>query len=327
MRYQFAYLGLGALLLGGMFIAGCSTNPAATDSELIQDLLLNSQYTNPDDGPGAFDDQSEDPYAASGPGASLSSASTDTLPWVRFVRKLTRPIQTYVEVEIPAPGAAAGTALATITHYPTGTFYVDNTENDTLDVISRPLDGVATRRVFLSRSGGGRWNGWRIDSLSALEHVSGQSTVVIDSIKAEGSSHTFAAFVINSASAFFSKAHGLATFAPGDEVTVTVWTHNAQENGSWAFLHRGSAPRRYRALRWHMRDPFYAEDASHTVFQKTWSISDDPVRRTPRVCNAAIDVIDWNTLFGDGTAYYNCRVWSLPYVVREADQPVPDDVE
>lgn len=326
-KHVVSYLVLATLFVAGMLIAGCSKSPTSTDEDVVRGLLLSSQYTSPDDGPGTFNDGTTSPYLSTG-APVVNLAFTDSV-WVKFARKVNLPVETSINIEMPAPGGGAGTAKATIIHYPTGTFFVDHTNNDSVDVLTRPIDGVATRTVYLTRTGLGRWNGWRIDSLSVMEHVSARSTVAIDSVKAWGSSHTFPEFVVRSGTQMIAKAQ-LPTFAPGDEVTVQVWTHNTDTQGSWAFLHRGSGTRKGHVA-WHHRDPFYSEDSTNTVFQRVWSVSDDPNQTLPRVCSSAVDVIDWSTLFGGATdsisTYYNCRIWGLPYLVKQPDQQVPDDTE
>jgi hypothetical protein len=46
---------------------------------------------------------------------------------------------------------------------------------------------------------------------------------------------------------------------------------------------------------------------------------------TPVVRHSAVDVLGWQTLWGDSTATYYSRAWGLPYIVMQSTDPLPED--
>jgi len=315
---------LGISLLGIALLALSCGKKAPTgvnndDRTNIEGLLLGSGYTSPDDGAAVTDDGRTDPQPGLEFAPGLAPTLADTIPFLRFVRKLNRPIETHIDIQIPAPGKGAGTALATITHYPTGTMYVDNTDNNNpFDIKTRTINGTAVRQVYLEKVAGWgrRWGGWVIKKISTLDHQSSPSNVRIVRVEAYGSSGTFYSsdnpWVLTDPTKLYEK-DSLPTFAPGDTAYVTV---TVSGDSSWVFLHRG-------CRWWHKRDPFYRESAS--VFQRSWIISDSDSLFTPRIRHAGVDAISYKTLFGGDNEPYDCQSWALAYVVKKPDELPPEE--
>ena len=164
--------------------------------------------------------------------------------------------------------------------------------------------------------------GWRILSLTAanLYTVGLDNPITINEIRAHVASSGYE-FVINDANTYFTKDQ-LPTFEPDDTVEVTV-TITVADDSAWAFLHHGAGHRPAFGLRHHFKDPFYK--TSTNTFTRSWVISADSVSYGVR--HTAIDVVGWQTIFGDSTAPYYARVWALPYIVKTADQDIPADEE
>jgi hypothetical protein len=84
------------------------------------------------------------------------------------------------------------------------------------------------------------------------------------------------------------------------------------------FLHRG------RKKPYRLRQPLVRINTYE--FQRQWVIRTDTDADYdgPAVRPAAIDAIQWQTLWGDSLAPYNCRAWALPYVVKRSNESYPD---
>jgi len=126
-------------------------------------------------------------------------------------------------------------------------------------------------------------------------------------------------FVVNNADTYFKKDE-LPIFFPSETVEVTV-TCNAQGDSTWTFLHHGCGHK--PGFGHHIRQPFSRDNT--TTFSRTWYIRDDSIINPPAVRHSAIDVLGWETLFGDTSKTYYSRAWCLPYIVKTTDQPIPAD--
>ncbi|MDI6740089.1 MAG: hypothetical protein QME74_06970, partial [Candidatus Edwardsbacteria bacterium] len=102
-------------------------------------------------------------------------------------------------------------------------------------------------------------------------------------------------------------------FAPGATVTATVYTRTSTgADSTWAFLHRRIWHAAGRMN--HIREPFYRE--SRFVFTRTWTLAADSILVFPAVRHACLDVILGSTLFGNASAEYSARMWTVPYIVK-----------
>ncbi len=129
--------------------------------------------------------------------------------------------------------------------------------------------------------------------------------------------------MVDNSNTYFTKDQ-LPTFKPSDTVEVTTYCE-ANGDSTWAFLHHGAGHKPGVGLKRHWRQPFYRENT--TTFKRTWVIADDSVIATPAVRHSAVDVIGWETLFGDSTAKYYSRAWALPYIIKNPNDTLPDDSE
>ena len=86
---RLSVLGLIAVMVA--LFSGCK-NPPANNEDSIRTLLGTSDYTN-DDQSGTTDDGTTDPQQGGGFGTlGFDQPTVDTLPWVRFARKIERPV-------------------------------------------------------------------------------------------------------------------------------------------------------------------------------------------------------------------------------------------
>lgn len=310
MRYKHIPIFLALIAL---FMISCGTDSLSNEIQ-IQALLENSPYV----GEGALqtsDDGTNDPNNQS-PGFSSPYFPTDvdSIPFTKWVRWIVRPVTWVYNIAVTGDSADV-----TITGYfhgepPGYGMYVINELSG--PIWQRAITDSVIKKVKLY------WDeGWHILSLTAADvHTIGATnSVTITEVKAQVDSRNYE-FVINSASTYFTKDE-LPTFLPNDTIDVTV-TVSVVDDSSWAFLHHGARPKANVGLRPHYRDPFYRENT--TTFSRTWYIADDSVA-TPGVRHAAIDILTWQALFGDSTATYCARAWSLPYIVKTPEQDLPED--
>jgi hypothetical protein len=301
----FLALSLTAGLL--LVVTGCS-RITSRDEEEIRAELETSDYTD-ESHAGATDDGTNQPK-----GLFFDSGSDllgETLPWVRFVRKIDRPVTRQIVIDIPAyPGYPETTARATITAHPTGFFYVDNDRNSHI-VLKRTINDQAVRKVYLTKHDGH----WFVRRMTPFNMSPADAPYPIDiaSVRCEARPSGLN-YEYTSADSMMSK-RDLPAFLPGDTVKVTVRIAIEGDSG-WTFLHRGRKTRPHG-----IREPFFRD--SLNVFEREWVIADDTFPNVPAVRPVAIDVIGGQTLFSrDSLAPYNCRVWTFPYVVV----PTPDAV-
>jgi hypothetical protein len=230
-----------------------------------------------------------------------------TLPWVRFFRIMR--LAPRVEYIVRIPGSEGdSTADVRIVHHVLGVFVVDNADDHINNPFFRPFTCVAATNVMARLTP----DGWRIVEISPTNVHSlddGGTTVHIEEMIAEGSSHTFPISSILSPDTLLT-LYELPAFAPGDTVRVRARVSSTRPDGCWLFLHVHSD---HGASVFHLRVPFVRDAGDPTLYYATWVVPAGI--EAPRVFHVAVDGIGWNTLFGDGTAIYNSRMWSVPCLV------------
>ena len=296
------------LLLIAVVVVSCTKE---SDEDAIQALLESSWFV----GDGAVrtaNDSTDVPQAGQSPYEAQLLA--DTIDYVRWVRWIERPVTR--EYHIIVTGDSADVTITAYFHgAPPG--YGIFVNNDSFGPIyQRAISDSVIRKVKLFRDN----EGWHILSLTVanIYTVGTDHPVTITQVKAEVISRDYE-FVVNSADTYFER-DSLPIFYPSDTVDVTV-TCSAQDDSTWAFLHHGTGHR--PGVGHHIRQPFYRENT--TTFTRTWIIADDSVIVTPAVRHSAVDVLGWQTLFGDSTATYYSRAWCLPYIVMEPGEEIPTD--
>jgi hypothetical protein len=311
MRYVYFPL---FIVLIALFAVSCGTD-SMSDEVQIQALLENSSYV----GEGALqtsDDGTNDP---NGQSPNLTHPylpmDVDTIPFTKWVRWIERPVTWSYEIFVTGDSADA-TITAFFHGSPPGYgIYVINDLSG--PIWQRAITDSVVRKIKLYNDA----TGWHILSLTAADiyTIGATNPVSITEVKARVESRDYE-WVINSADTYFEKDE-LPTFLPNDTIDVTV-TVGVVDDSSWAFLHHNAHPQAQVGLKPHYRDPFYRENT--TIFTRTWYIADDSIA-TPGVRHAAIDVLTWQTLFGDSTATYSAHAWSVPYIVKLPGQDIPDD--
>lgn len=308
MRYLKALLVIG---LGSMVIMGCANN----DEAEIQDLLDTSWFIGGE--VQTFDDSTSTPNSTS-EGATIL---TDAFPfYVKWVRHIERPVERHYDIDV-----VGDSAFVTMTAYFQGTppeygfFVVNDSPVGSGPVMMREINDSVVRKIKCFRDDAG----WHLASITVADiyAVGTQNPVTITKVEARVCGSLV--FSVDNPDTYFTKDQ-LPTFAPSDTVEVTV-TCSAQGDSTWAFLHHGAGHRPGVGLRRHWRQPFYRENT--TTFKRTWIIADDSVVVTPAVRHSTVDVLAWETLFGDSTATYSARGWALPYIVKNPNDPLPDDTE
>lgn len=280
-----------------------------SDEDAIQTLLESSRYVGDGDLETTDDGTNE-------PVSMLAAVPLlDTLGYVRWVRWIERPITREFDIVV-----TGDTADVVITAYFDGTppGYGLFVNNDPFGpVYNRAINDIAVRRVQCYRD---EENVWHIGKLTVADGATDEALhpVTITEIRAEVASRGYE-FVVDDPEMFFTREE-LPTFYPEDTVEVTVIC-SAEGDSTWAFLHHGTGHRPGHGI--HIRQPFYRDNT--TTFTRTWIIADDSIMVTPAVRHAAVDVLGWQTLFGDGSASYYARVWALPYIVMEPGQEIPDE--
>lgn len=241
----------------------------------------------------------------------------DTFPYyVRWVRWIQRPVSK--EFDIVVNGDSADVTVTAYFHgEPPGYgFFVINDSFG--PVLHRAIGDTVVRKVKCFRDDAG----WHIASLTVADMytLAAAHPVTITEVRAEVASRSYV-FTVNSADTYFEKDE-LPTFYPNDTVVVSV-TCSATGDSTWSFLHHGAGHKPGHGLKIHWRQPFYRDNT--TTFSRTWVIADDSVVTTPAVRHSAVDVLGWQTLFGDSTATYYAHAWGLPYIIKTAADPVPED--
>jgi hypothetical protein len=295
--------------LGLAIFAGCAKK---ADEVEIKSLLEESWYVA-DGSVQTADDSTSTPREAFGPGYFA-----DTIDFVRWVRHIERPVVWSIDVTVDGDSADA-----VITGYFLGTppgygIFVCNDSTLAAPIYNRAITDSVARKVKLYRDD----SGWHILSLTVADMytVGTGHPVTITQVRAYVASRNYT-FTVTSADQYFAKSE-LPIFYPSDTVEVTV-TCQAQDDSTWAFLHHGAGHKPGVGLHRHWRQPFFRETT--TTFKRVWVIADDSVLTTPAVRHSAVDVLGWQTLFGDSTATYYSRAWGIPYVVKLAQDELPAD--
>ncbi len=286
----------------------CSKENDETD---IQELLESSWFIG-DGSLMAVDDSTNTPGTA---GTLLPG---EIIPWVRWVRFIERPVTVFFDITVEGDSADV-----IIRSYFEGNsswygFFVRNAPGG--PVYQRTIADSVVRKIKCFKDN----TGWHIASLTPADiyTIDTDYPVLISEVRAEVSSRDYV-FTMTSADTYFEK-HQLPIFYPEDTVEVTVIC-SASDDSTWAFLHHGAGHRPGIGLRHHNRTPFERENT--TTFTGTWIIANDSIRITPAVRHSAIDVLGWQTLFGDSLASYYTRAWCLPYIVLQHGEDIPEDIE
>lgn len=284
------------LMLAFIFILiGCKQKD--DDVALIKQLLDESPYTS-ERATTVTDDSTSTPS---------QDKFLDTIPFVRWVRRIERPVTRQINVTVTGDSAVATiTALLTGTPPNYGFFYRNLT--DTARHV-RAISDSSRRLVKLHKE----TNDWRIVAITVcdIKTMNGYAPITINEIKAEVPSRNYT-FRLTSPTKFLPK-ESLPIFLPNDTIKVTLTT-SVIGDSAWAFLHRGILGHR-------IRRPFFK--TSTNTFTRTWIVPDDAVT-PPAVRHSAFDVIAWQTLFGDSTATYCSRAWGLPYIIKNTNDTIPE---
>jgi hypothetical protein len=291
-------------------IALIAVNCGANDENDIEALLESSWFVS-DGALRTADDSTDIPQDY-----PFNGLMADTIPFVRWVRWIERPIAR--EYDIVVNGDSADVLImAKLDGAPPG--YGLFVNNDPLaPVYNRSISDTLVRRVKLYKDG----NRWRIGSLTAADiyTLNTGCSVTIDEIRASVPQRDYE-FVMSSPDTYFEKDE-LPIFYPSDTVIVTV-TCSAENDSTWAFLHHGTGHR--PGLGVHIRQPFYRDNT--TTFSRTWVIAEDNIINRPAVRHSATDVLGWETLFGDSSATYYSHAWCIPYIVIDPSGSLPEDEE
>ena len=284
----------------GLAFFGCSKNPTTPvvdDNAAITDVLNSSGYATTDN------------YGDDGTAGFAKDAKSDTFPtymrWRRRITGITRNFSIVFD-------SNKTFATVTISSDYTGRFVVDNTDNALLDTVSRAINDHGVRYVWLKKWNE-RWYFWGASPLE-ISTPNAANSVIIDSVvihatAGERPDVTFLGTLYGQT----LRRDQMPIFEPGAEVTATVYTSTSTGTDStWAFLHRRVRP--FDGLPNHIREPFYRE--SQFVFTRTWTLASDSIQTLPAVRHACLDVILGSTLFGDSSAEYSARMWTVPYIVK-----------
>jgi hypothetical protein len=280
-----------------LILIGCKQKD--DDVALIKQVLDDSKYTA-ESTTAATDDSSSTPSQEKSPDSIIS--------WVRWARRIERPVTRQIDVTV-----TGDSAVATITALLTGTppnygFFVRNLTDSTRIHVRAISD--STRRLVKLYKGP---NGWRIVAVTAcdMQTVNGYAPIAINEVKAEVASRNYI-FSLTSPTKFIAK-ESLPIFLLNDTIIVTV-TATVTGDSAWAFLHRG-------ILGLRIRRPFFKTGTN--TFTRTWIVPEDAVT-PPAVRHSAFDVIGWQTLFGDSMATYSSRAWGLPYIIKRTTDTIPE---
>jgi hypothetical protein len=274
-----------------------------SEESAIIEYLENSEYAN--EASMFIDDTASTPY---------TKEFTDSiLPWVRWVRRINRPVERKYQVEINGDSA-----LVTITSYLVGTppqngFIVCNQPGSGI-YFRRLITDSTRRQVKLVRI---RPRVWRLVSFTPCEikTVNGYTPIAISEVKLEVPQRNYE-YRITDPYRFIPR-DSLADFRPSDTIKVTVKI-NIESDSGWVFLHK----HRRRINRPHFRMPLFKRD--QTTFVGTWIIPEEIQVPTPVLAHCAFDVIGFNTLFGDSSATYAARAWMFPYIIRNPQDEIPE---
>jgi hypothetical protein len=302
-----------ALLVAGLGILGCS-RPPADNEEDIRALLASSGYTS-DKQTTAYGSDDSTPTSGGGGDLGPGADGYDTIPFVRFRRFVPQGgVSKNINVQIPAyPGYPDTTALATITADINGelrTLY--DTASNPWHVWRKPFHDQAVRKVYLTRDA----NGWYIRKVSPMNFTTVGAAYSLRLVNIHAVAASGEVFDLATADTLLSKDE-LPTFVPGDTVTVGI-TVESTGDSCWVFLHHGrpnDPEHRYRR-------PYFKTDTY--TFERTWYLGTEGYD-VPEVRPSAHDAIGWNSLWADTTQPYVSNAWGVPYIVKYASEPMPDD--
>lgn len=296
---------LMAVLMAACGRTNPEASPTAEDDDAINNLLLSSGYT---DTTSFLNDNTSTPYASFG---LISGTKTDTFPtavrWARSIDRVTRTVDISYD-------SSNTVALARVTLDFYGHIYVDNTDDGLLNPNADTMHDRGRRLVRL-RKVNNRWLIWGVTPLE-IATVDPPYNVLIDRVVVSGCDNG-PIEILPSEMSSARLRENLPVFNPGDTAVITVYCRTDDGDSTWAFLHRWL----YRLPRHHVRWPLYRENA--TTFVRSWEIAGDsiPFYLLPAVRHASVDVVAWNTLFGDSAALYAARIWCLPYIVTRDTLP------
>jgi hypothetical protein len=281
-----------------------SPDATETDDVSINNLLLSSGYT---DTTNFINDNTSTPYASP---AFFGGAKSDTFPaavkWARRINSVTRSVTI-------SSDSSNTVALALVTLDLYGNIYVDNTDDGQMNHNVDAFHDRGQRTVRL-RKVNNRWRIWGVTPLE-IATVDAPYNVIIEKVVVSGCNNG-PIEILPAEMSGVRLRENLPIFDPGDTATVTVFCSTSGADSTWAFLHRWI----YRFPRHHLRWPLYRD--SRTVFSRSWEIAADSVFVRPAIRHASVDVIAWNTLFGDSSASYSARIWCLPYIVTQDTIPL-----
>jgi len=237
------------------------------------------------------------PYAGEEGGDTLASSGTKDYKWVFWYREDTLNAPPEISVDV-----VGDSAYVTWTRNIDGIFHRFPTDTfpplDSLQDIPKHLQDTITRYgVFMKDGDPNRHHGWRLKKLTGALIDSPNHTVSIDSVKITTNTDTV---VITDPLAFLDTTNVL-TLSCDDSVNVTVYVDPSKS--VLVFLHSRSR-RNERPHRWMFRLE------SPGVFTGWWKAPEMMGRHL-----AAVDVIEYNTIFSDdGTTYpYDSEAWIIPF--------------
>jgi hypothetical protein len=175
--------------------------------------------------------------------------------------------------------------------------------------IVKPLADEARKRAYFEKRGTNEdpHRGWRLMGISGLlVHSFPNNTRQINSVHllSPGYDRIFTEDYITG----ITPRDSILTFQAGDSVTLTVTTGDPTD---LVYLHR--LPCHYYNCKPH-RQPFY--NNGDGTFTGTWVIGECLVDTCDFVIrHAAIDVIEYNSIYGDTTYHYDSRIWGVIYRV------------
>ncbi|MEO0071826.1 MAG: hypothetical protein ABIK10_00095 [candidate division WOR-3 bacterium] len=292
--------GLGVILLSlGVILGGCDSQ---REEEAIREFIEQSIYTA--EGSMVLDDTGSVMFA--------TEFTDSVIPWIRWVRKIKRPIGRNINISI-----YGDSALATIKMYLEGLppdygfWVINNPQSST--IYRRAITDSSVRQVKLARISPRHW---RIVSVTpaVIKTVNSYTPISINQVQLEVPSRGYR-FILNNPSRFLLR-ESLPDFRPNDTIKVTVSIETSNDSG-WVYLHRG----RKAVGAGHRREALFRRNL--TTFVGTWIIPEEFETR-PVVRHCAFDIIGYETLFGDSTASYAAYLWVVPYIIRNTADEFPE---
>jgi hypothetical protein len=303
---RFPGLGLAAVFsLSALMLTGCGesmtaadgTASVSTDQDAIGLLISEDQ-----DSFGTQVEMSTEDIASQRAldvgRTGLDGQPLDSFYFRRIIRS--QDVSRDIHIEHPAEGPAI--AEVTVTRDLHGIFRLFYKDPDQFlpATLDKRLEATAQRNaVFMKRGGDHRHRGWRLVEVSGIEVASNPTTKMIRSVEIRSAS---VQMTITDPLQLMPVSE-LPTFAPNEEVTLTVTTDDASD---FVFLHTHGRKREFEAL-------------GEGVFRGTWVTGDGRARG-----RVAIDVIDEATLLDDD-APYDSVIWGLIYRIARPGDEAPVD--